>query len=318
MKRIIFALLTLIFCLCSCSHRQICKEEPKATVSEKEFIIKNEGCELNATYTYVDDEKAHPAVLLIAGSGPSDLNGTIGNLKPLYDIASGLAKEGINTLRIDKRTLNHASSFKVSSGLNEEYFSDCKKALEFLKEQNISSLYLLGHSMGGQIAAELAKNDPEIDGIILFNSSARHLADIMYDQLSLADPDNASYYRAYAELAKDCSLSSAKGYYYFGASDYYWSSYNELDTIKSIQESNISTLIINSNYDRQSFPEDISLWQENFRSSENVSIYVYDDISHFGYKIDTSEPSSIYGEYEFPSELIDQFSDFLNQPHVED
>ncbi len=312
MKRIILVFIALVFCLCSCNNSQSPESESKAVICEQKFTLENEGCELNACYTYFDDEKPRPAVLIIAGSGPTDMNGTLGDLKPLKDIASGLAKNGIISLRVDKRTLNNASSFKVSSGLNEEYFSDCKKALEFLKKQNISELYLIGHSLGGQIAAELAKQDPDIDGIVLFNSSARHLADIMCDQLIVADPENASSYTAYAKLAKECALSSAKGYYYFGASDYYWSSYNELDTVKSIKEFSKKTLIINSTYDTQSFPEDISLWQNTLWGVETASIHIYDDISHFGYKIDTSDTSSIFGNHEFPSEIIELISDFLN------
>lgn len=282
-----------------------------SSIEEKHFVLESNGYKLNAIYTYVNDGKAHPAVLLIAGSGPSDYDETIGVLKPFEDIARGLAQEGINSLRVDKRTYGYATDFDIKCGIEEEYLDDCNAAIEYLKSQNISGLYLLGHSLGGQIATELAANTEGIDGMILFNSSARHLADIACDQYSAMDPVNKSSYIAYADAAKKASASSAKGYYYYSATDYHWASYNKIDTAQNISEANIKTLIINSKFDNQSFEEDINLWTTLFSNSANISLCVYDDISHFGYKIDTSDPSSIYTRVDFPSELISAFTDFI-------
>ena len=283
----------------------------QGSIEEKHFVLESNGYKLNAVYTYIDDGNAHPAVLLIAGSGPSDYDETLGTLKPFKDIANGLAKEGINSLRVDKRTFSYAANFDIKCGIEEEYLDDCNTAIEYLKSQNISGLYLLGHSLGGQIATELAASIEGIDGMILFNSSARHLADIACDQYSAADPVNIESYITYAEAAKNATASSAKGYYYYGATDYYWASYNSIDTAQNIVEANINTLIINSKFDKQSFDEDLNLWSTLFSDSANVSICVYDDISHFGYKIDTTDPSSIYTQVDFPSEVISAFTDFI-------
>ena len=284
---------------------------PQGSIEEKHFVLESNGYKLNAVYTYIDDGNAHPAVLLIAGSGPSDYDETLGTLKPFKDIANGLAKEGINSLRVDKRTFSYAANFDIKCGIEEEYLDDCNTAIEYLKSQNISGLYLLGHSLGGQIATELAASIEGVDGMILFNSSARHLADIACDQYSAADPVNIESYITYAEAAKNATASSAKGYYYYGATDYYWASYNSIDTAQNIVEANINTLIINSKFDKQSFDEDLNLWSTLFSDSAKVSICVYDDISHFGYKIDTTDPSSIYTQVDFPSEVISAFTDFI-------
>jgi len=73
------------------------------------FDIKGINGSAIPVYTYVNDAKAHPAVLLIAGSGPSDYNSTVGILTPFEDIAISLARNGINSLRVDKRTFNYSS-----------------------------------------------------------------------------------------------------------------------------------------------------------------------------------------------------------------
>lgn len=280
-------------------------------IVEKHFVLENDGYKLNAVYTYVNDGKAHPAVLLIAGSGPSDYNETIGILSPFEDIARGLAQNGINSLRVDKRTLNYAAEFDIKAGIEVEYFADCHAAIHFLKSQNISELYLLGHSLGGQMATKLASNNDGINGMILFNSSARHLADIARDQYATLDPSNKASYIAYADAAKSIKASTAKGYYYYHASDYYWASYNQLDTAKNILEANIKTLIVNSKFDKLTFDADIHMWKTLFADNKNVSICLYDDISHFGYKIDTTDPSSLYKHTDFPKEIISAFSDFI-------
>ncbi len=287
------------------------KENPDSNIVEESFTLESDGYKLNAAYTYINDGKPHPAVLLIAGSGPSDYNESVGVLKPFEDIAQGLAQNGISSLRVDKRTFAYASEFDIKSGIAEEYLDDCNAAIEYLKSQDISSLYLLGHSLGGQIAAELAATNEGIDGIILFNSSARHLADIACDQFSALDPGNKASYLKYAEAAKSATASSAKGYWYYSASDYYWATYNQLNVAEDISESNVKTLIINSKFDKQLFNADIDMWKELFSDSENVTISVYDDISHFGYKIDTSDPSAIYNAADFPREVISEFAEFI-------
>ncbi len=332
MKRIIVIILLMcIFSLSGCNTERLDTNEtsdstetipnestsvpdqdtPQSSIEEKHFVLESDSYKLNAVYTYINDGKSHPAVLLIAGSGPSDYDETIGSLKPFKDIAHGLAKEGINSLRVDKRTFSYAADFDIKCGIEEEYLDDCNAAIEYLKSQNISSLYLLGHSLGGQIATELASSNTDIDGMILFNSSARHLADIACDQYSAIDPGNKVSYITYAAAAKNATTSAAKGYYYYSASDYYWASYNQMDIAKNISNANIKTLIINSKFDKQSFDEDLNLWATLFSDSANTSIYVYDDISHFGYKIDTTDPLSIYTQVDFPSEVISAFTDFI-------
>ncbi len=286
-------------------------EIDRGKYTEKHFVFENDGCSLNAVYTYLNDGQQHPAVLLISGSGPSDYNGTVGILTPFEDIARGLAENGINSLRIDKRTLNYADEFGQEGGIDEEYLSDCRVAVDFLKEQNTDGVYLLGHSLGGQIASELAATDREIDGMILFNSSARHLADVACDQYTLIDPNNKNSYIEFAEAAKNTSSENAKGYYYYSACDYYWASYNQIDTLQNIKDCNIKTLIINSTYDLQTFEADIKLWQNAFSSYENITLQVFDDISHFGYKINTSDQSSLYRRTVFPIEIINAFAEFV-------
>ena len=209
---------------------------------------------------------------------------------------------------MDKRTLRASAEDRI--GMEEEYYADCRAGIAFLKEQNISNLYLLGHSLGGQIATKLAAEDLEIDGMILFNSTPRHLADVACDQYMAMDPFNKKTYQAYAEAAKAVQDGDVQGYYYFGADDYYWATYNKLNTLANINDANVRTLIVNSTYDNQIFQADMDMWNAELAEKENVTIHIYDDISHFGHKINTKDATAIYKKADFPEELLNEFADF--------
>lgn len=281
-------------------------------ITERYFLLESGEYVLNAVYTFCD-EISSPTVLLIPGSGPCDYNETIGLLTPFKDIALGLAMNGVNSLRFEKRTNRYPDSFTVKSGLDEEYFEDCKAAAAWLeKQERTNGVYLLGHSLGGQIAAALAKN-VGAKGIILFNSSARHLADIAKDQYSVLDPSNKTAYEQYAQAAKEATASKAKGLYYYGVTDYYWASYNEINVIESLKNAGVPVLIINSLTDNQSFPEDLELWEKELSDAEQFTVKVYDDISHYGYKIDTNNTASLYKPAEFPTELIEDYLSIIKQ-----
>lgn len=277
-------------------------------VTETAFQLESGEYLLNAVYT---DAGGGSAVLMIAGSGPSDADETVGALKPFADIAGGLAEQGISTLRVEKRTFRYADTLELTDGIEEEYFEDCRVALQWLREQSSTEkVYLLGHSLGGQIAAVLAENDGDIAGMILWNSTPRHIADVMCDQYVQIDPENTTAYEEFADVAKEVSYDTAKGYYYYGAPDYYWAGYNGIDVIGSIKSAGIPVLIINSKDDAQIFSEDIQLWQDSLEGEENVEIKLYDGMSHLGYRFDASNQAAYYSTQEFPQELIEDFASF--------
>ncbi|MHB1151634.1 MAG: alpha/beta hydrolase [Eubacteriales bacterium] len=208
--------------------------------------------------------------------------------------------------------MNYAKDFKITDGINEEYLSDCKAAIEYIKSQgNSSGITLLGHSLGGQIASELAANDKDVTRIILLNSSARNLSEIACDQYCLADPANEKSYIEYREAAMAATEDTAKGLYYYGATDYYWITLNKLDTIQNIKDANIPTLIINSTNDKQVFNTDIQMWKDGLLDLSNVSIVVDDTISHFIYEIVVTDNNNFYRRIDLPDKIINLITDFI-------
>lgn len=283
---------------------------PADSITERYFSIDTGKYKLNAVYTDSGKENA-PSVLLIPGSGPGDYNETAGLLVPFEEIARKLAGNGINSLRMEKRTERFAADFLPTDGMEEEYFEDFGNAYEWLAEKDgKENVYLLGHSLGSQVAIELADRY-DVSGLVLMNGTPRHLADILCDQYINLDPGNKESYLYLAELARAATKEAAAGAYFYGATDNYWASYNELKPVDTLKKLDIPTLIINSHSDAQIFETDIEEWKKEFTDRGNVSIVIFDDINHFGYVGALSGTSDIYKPLQFSDTLVDTVVGFI-------
>jgi alpha-beta hydrolase superfamily lysophospholipase len=156
-----------------------------------------------------------PAVVILAGSGPQDRDGTLGRNKPLKDIAWGLASRGVAVLRFDKATYGSRAeqARHAEFTMIDEYVPDAIAALHLLREAGPSAsreeqqpptvaeeqqpptvagerqpatvagdaeprfgpVFVLGHSLGGTVAPRVAAADPGVAGLILLAAGAEPL-----------------------------------------------------------------------------------------------------------------------------------------------
>ena len=141
-------------------------------------------------------EGPFPVVVLLHGSGPNDRDETIGPNKPFRDLAHGLAREGIATLRYDKRTFLLKNQFFAGGqaaktaaktletlGLEGESIDDGVAALEWLKsEKGFAKRFVLGHSLGAMAAPHVAKRHA-VQGVILMAGPGRALDVLVREQM---------------------------------------------------------------------------------------------------------------------------------------
>ena len=104
----------------------------------------------------------HPALLLVAGSGPVDRDGNLPGLvnNSLRMLAEGLAERGVATLRTDKRGVgaSHAAAPNEAALTLDAYVSDTARWWHALAgDPGVSRAGLLGHSEGALIATLAAK-----------------------------------------------------------------------------------------------------------------------------------------------------------------
>ena len=134
-------------------------------------------------------EVPYAAVVLVHGSGASDMDESVGKTKTFKDLAIGLAKRGIATLRYNKRTYTHGKALMKDFGgsftVYEETIEDAILATELLRNDsriNSDRIFIVGHSMGACLAPRIDAEGGDFAGLILLAGSPRRLEEIMKDQ----------------------------------------------------------------------------------------------------------------------------------------
>ena len=236
------------------------------------------------------------AVLLVPGSGPCDMDGTVPGmgLKPLRDLADGLAQRGISSLRFDKRSFAEPDSF--ASGfitIQAEILEDVSSALELLRahtETEGYALFLVGHSLGGMLVPEILRENPFLRGAVVMAGSPRPLWDILYDQgaaaLKVLGLEEGQVRDALAELQaqrdRAQSMTAETVEEVLGLPGEYVLSLNSLALEEKFRQTSLPLLILQGGKDSQISPErDCAAFERLFQGYENVTFLCYDDLDHF-------------------------------------
>ena len=145
---------------------------------------------LGATLTLPRTGQPVPLVVLVHGSGPQDRDESIAASRPFRDLAWGLATRGVAVLRYDKRTWAHPSQLGDSVTVEQEVVLDALAALDTARTAagvDPSRVVLLGHSLGGTLAPEIAVRDAQVAGVVLMAGAARPFGDVLAEQLAYID-----------------------------------------------------------------------------------------------------------------------------------
>ncbi|MED3398089.1 alpha/beta hydrolase family protein [Bacillus wiedmannii] len=160
------------------------------TFDEYEVAIKSEFT-LQGTITKPKVDGKYAAVVIIAGSGEIDRNGTILPLKlesNIYkDLAHVLAQLGVVTLRFDKRGVGKSDGEFQKTGM-WDLVSDIEAMVAYLKEQpfvDSENIILAGHSEGCMLATVVNARTP-VNGLILLTGAAESLEEATKRQREIA------------------------------------------------------------------------------------------------------------------------------------
>lgn len=142
---------------------------------------------LQGTVLLPKSERPLPVALLIAGSGPTDRNGNnpAGDNDSLKRLAQGLARQGVASLRYDKRGVGASlAAAPDERDLSvEAYVSDALAWSERLKgDPRFGELILVGHSEGALIAS-LAAPRSGAAALISIAGSGRPIDAVLREQL---------------------------------------------------------------------------------------------------------------------------------------
>jgi len=163
-----------------------------------------------------------PVVVLLQGSGPSDLDESDGRhpLALFRDLAWGLASRGVAVLRYDKRTLPvHFAAIGVpvtALTVQHEYFDDLGHALDGLALDpriDAQRIFVLGHSQAGGLLPWMMRDRPDLAGGIIASGNARALVDLLPEQTRyLTSLDPAIPPAQHAEIAKQLAAQVARAH----------------------------------------------------------------------------------------------------------
>jgi hypothetical protein len=239
-----------------------------------------------------------PAVVLVHGSGPNDMDETIGPNKTFKDIAYGLASRGVAILRYDKRTHKYgvqSSDDPTALTVKEEEIDDARSAVALLAtmpEINPRRIFVAGHSEGGYLAPRIATGDPRIAGIILLEGNSRPLDELIVEQVryqaSMSGPVTPEIQKgiddaeASANELRNPDLKPGMTVHVLGAplpASYVLDlrAYHPTEVVAALK---IPILIVQGERDYQVTMTDLALWEKALEGHTNVTFKTYPAINH--------------------------------------
>ncbi|SHK21856.1 hypothetical protein SAMN02745181_3456 [Rubritalea squalenifaciens DSM 18772] len=155
------------------------------------------------------------AALFISGSGPTDRDGNSfalpGKNDSLKMLAEGLTKNGIATLRVDKRGIGQSAAVDEKKLTIHTYVADIRRWMHYLRSQGYTDLTLIGHSEGALIALLVAEQEKDIARLISISGAGRPAVDIVKEQLKKQLKEE-TYLQALPALDLLASGKQAKDY----------------------------------------------------------------------------------------------------------
>ncbi|RYG16259.1 MAG: DUF3887 domain-containing protein [Chitinophagaceae bacterium] len=261
---------------------------------EKSTYLQWPGHKLAAVITTPKDGNSFPIVVLVHGSGPNDMDETIGPNKPFKDIAAGLAVNGIASIRYVKRTVIYPQEFNKAYTVKEEVLDDALQAIALAKTVqgvDLKQIYVLGHSLGGMLAPRIATLAPDLKGIILAAAPARKLSDIIIEQnkymVAQTKDTTAAMQKTLAdaiteiEKTKITKLGKMKpDSILLGIPASYWVDLNSNDQVETAKKLKQRIFIIQGGYDFQVGETDFNLWKDALSANSNVTLKLYPEYNH--------------------------------------
>ena len=293
---------------------------------EQEIQVKTPGHSLVGLLTVPKKAVNFPLVVLVHGSGPSDMDETIGANKPFKDLALGLAAQGVATIRYVKRTMVYPASSIGGITVKEEVLDDAVAAIALARTipgANKNQVYLLGHSLGGMLAPRLATLSPDLAGILLLAAPARSLTDIIIEQTkymfsrggdttrigklhldSVISSFDKSRITSLGALKPDSSL--------LGLPAAYWVDLNKTNQVETAKKLKQRIFVAQGANDFQVSTTDFNLWDKALSKKKKVFLKLYPTLNHL---LSIQQEKGSMDQYRLPanvsSELITDIATWI-------
>lgn len=244
--------------------------------------------------------------VLVHGSGPNDMDGTVGPNKLFKDLAYGLGSNKISTLRYNKRSYDYPTYLQgniMNLKIDNVVVDDAVEAIKKARELGATKVILIGHSLGAHMApkiAEIAKPD----AVILLAGNVSPLEDLIIPQVEhIMKHDPSSAINEFQYNALKFQVENLKKRKYdeatigelpFNLPGTFWKSLQDYDPRSFSKKQDIPYLILNGGRDYQVSPKEAKKWK-NGNKHEHSKTIIYPKLNHLFY---SGEGILIPSEYE--------------------
>ncbi len=304
-------------------------------ISEKVIVGKDGEYPLNGLLTLPDDlSKPVPAVVMVHGSGSSNMDEKVMKLTPFKDLAEGLAQHGVASLRYDKRSFAHGRKMMKEGPITvkEETVDDAIKAVEMLKTDpriDHDNVYILGHSMGAMLAPRIDAEGGDVKGLIMMAGSPYRMEDIVIRQLKQATQSNSLmkfignlelkiFGKKFDGLYQMSEQEAKKKKFSGGVSLYYFQEMGRKTACDYLLENNKPVLIMQGGKDFQVLADDdYKEFEKQLSGRENTYFKLYPELNHLfvnGIYSDILKASKEYStERRIGDDVVQDIADFIIQ-----
>ena len=269
-----------------------------ASFEERPVTIKTGRWELPGIVTLPKTPETHPAVVLVHGSGPNDMDESIGPNKIFKDLAYGLASRGVAVLRYEKRSHKYGGNGtddRNATTVKDEVIDDARSAVALLAtipEIDPRRIFVAGHSLGAFLAPRIASGNSQIAGIVMLAGNVRPLEDLVVEQVryeaSLAGPVTPAIQKAIddaeasAKAMRDPDLKPGMTVSLIGAplpASYVLDlrAYHPTEVAASLS---VPIFVMQGERDYQVTMTDFGLWQKALAGHRNATLKSYPALNH--------------------------------------
>ncbi len=241
-----------------------------------------------------------PAVVFVHGSGSSNMDEKVYKLTPFKDLAEGLARHGIASIRYDKRSFAHGLKMLRDKSqpvtVKTESIDDAILATELLrKDPRVDSekIFIIGHSMGGMLAPRIDAEGGDYRGLIMMAGTPRRLELIMEEQLEASFAEMGKFIRFFAEKSARKIIKKFDGMYEMtdeeamklkiagGTTVYYFKEMGEPPVAHYLQKAQKPMLIMQGAKDCQvKVDKDFNAYKEILADRDDVTFKLYESLNH--------------------------------------
>ena len=244
-----------------------------------------------------ESEKPVPAVVFVHGSGSSNMDEKVMKMTPFKDIAEGLAKKGIASLRYDKRSFVHGRKMIKAGSLTvkEEVIEDAVAAANLLKNDgriDSEKVFIIGHSMGAMLAPRIDAEGGNFRGLILMAGTLAKLEEVLFRQLDemkngkskimswVASAQDKKFRKSFENLYEISDEEAKKRKYAGGVDLYYFKEMGLHPAEKYLENIEKPVLVMQGSGDLQVSKKDFEGYKNLLGGKENVSFKLYEGLNH--------------------------------------